>query len=505
MAIQFTFRMARRVRLALVAGLLLIAPAFGDEPSPPVPPATPVPPAVPPTAQPPVREAEKPMKDALIDALPESLRPAALAVEKAPDAASLKQALLKLEKAEEDYAYKAAVRSRDLSKRDELLEEIAAADKALAAKIGEELKTGDIGGAGDKAEEILSPYLKKHVEAKLGKVAKRRVDRMVDQYVSGMKRLSQVVPERKDWAAVGLGTWQEARKEALELIHDGKRYPAKSKEGQKEVNEKVKVVKEAYVGVAAALEQDCRGLIGPGGRLLGAEIGRMGEMEAAIETGRNYVAGKEGLKLKPTTLAGVSADRLMGLKLVAGVRGGQGAGLWPALERRDDEWKWIGWWVMSKMIMEANAELAASGKSTTDKEELELVRLTNAYRMEMGLMPVRLDERLVQAARGHSQEMANLGYFGHESPTPGRKSPGDRAKLAGYRSGSVAENIAMNSGGITAAASFHMWYNSAGHHRNILGGGFAIGVGKTAKNMTQVLAGAEPAGADKAPPSNIED
>ena len=80
--------------------------------------------------------------------------------------------------------------------------------------------------------------------------------------------------------------------------------------------------------------------------------------------------------------------------------------------------------------------------TTATGQEKENVRVVNAYRIMMGRQAVKLDERLVRAARGHSLEMARLKYFAHESPTPGLESPGKRCAREGY-SGGTGENIAM--------------------------------------------------------------
>ncbi len=103
-------------------------------------------------------------------------------------------------------------------------------------------------------------------------------------------------------------------------------------------------------------------------------------------------------------------------------------------------------------------------------------RLTNEYRMLMGLKAVKIEETLVLAARGHSQEMKDLGYFAHQSPTKGRESPSQRARLAGW-GGSCSENIAQ--GQRTAEQAVNGWISSSGHHRNILGRGWThLGCGK---------------------------
>ncbi|MHC4955776.1 MAG: FHA domain-containing protein [Planctomycetota bacterium] len=99
------------------------------------------------------------------------------------------------------------------------------------------------------------------------------------------------------------------------------------------------------------------------------------------------------------------------------------------------------------------------------KNEREQVAVTNRYRMMFGRWPVRIVQKLVQSSRDHCEEMSRLGYFGHFSPTPGRKTPYDRMRLAGYQYGS-SENIVA---GTTDPKSAHQrWCHSSGHHRNLL-------------------------------------
>jgi uncharacterized protein YkwD len=117
----------------------------------------------------------------------------------------------------------------------------------------------------------------------------------------------------------------------------------------------------------------------------------------------------------------------------------------------------------------------------------------------MGRRPVMIDDRLVRAARGHSEEMSELGYFAHESPTAGRKSPTDRGRLAGW-GGGLAENIAH--GAPTPAGAVAGWIGSSGHHRNILGVGHThLGVGHAPKgNYWTQNFGRANVGPPKAPP-----
>ncbi|MFF5258867.1 CAP domain-containing protein [Actinomadura viridis] len=105
--------------------------------------------------------------------------------------------------------------------------------------------------------------------------------------------------------------------------------------------------------------------------------------------------------------------------------------------------------------------------------ETTVATLTNKERTARGCAPLRIDSRLVTAARRHSQDMAANDYFDHTSRNG--DSPWDRMKAAGYTSPG-AENIAK--GYSTAAAVVEGWMKSPGHRANILNCGLkAIGVG----------------------------
>jgi uncharacterized protein YkwD len=99
-----------------------------------------------------------------------------------------------------------------------------------------------------------------------------------------------------------------------------------------------------------------------------------------------------------------------------------------------------------------------------DSGEREQMQITNDYRLMFGHRPLAVDLHLRDAARGHADEMSKLGYFSHFSPTPGRRTPGERMNLAGYHEG-ISENIALTD---TAASAHAAWCRSSGHHRNLL-------------------------------------
>lgn len=116
--------------------------------------------------------------------------------------------------------------------------------------------------------------------------------------------------------------------------------------------------------------------------------------------------------------------------------------------------------------------------------EARIVSLTNTARELAGLRALKVDPRLGAAARQHSAEMRQLGYFSHASPVASHRSVGDRAFLADYVWSGIGENIYSAEGADTrdadgcAALAVKGWLVSPSHRENLLGEGFtAIGVG----------------------------
>ena len=112
--------------------------------------------------------------------------------------------------------------------------------------------------------------------------------------------------------------------------------------------------------------------------------------------------------------------------------------------------------------------------TSVQPEERANVDAVSAYRWMMGLNAVKIDERLLRAARKHSIEMKEGKYFAHQSPTRHLGSPGQRAQREGY-GGGVGENIAM--GASSGVQAFWQWFRSSGHHRNMLSGWTDLGCG----------------------------
>ncbi len=105
----------------------------------------------------------------------------------------------------------------------------------------------------------------------------------------------------------------------------------------------------------------------------------------------------------------------------------------------------------------------------------------------MPLRAVRIDNRLVMAARLHSEDMSKRGYFAHQAPPnpatgEGATGPGHRIGKQGYRGFGASENIAMSA---SPDQAHMMWIHSSGHHRNILSGWSDLGSGVGGRNFTQ--------------------
>jgi uncharacterized protein YkwD len=118
-------------------------------------------------------------------------------------------------------------------------------------------------------------------------------------------------------------------------------------------------------------------------------------------------------------------------------------------------------------------------RTSMDEHERGVLDFTNEYRMMMGLMPFKVKEALVQAARKHSQCMRENNFFSHHCPIHGNLQARGRAE--GTRIS--GENIAR--GQRSAYQAFYSWYNSSGHHRNLLGKFRFLGVGVSGAYWTQ--------------------
>ena len=91
----------------------------------------------------------------------------------------------------------------------------------------------------------------------------------------------------------------------------------------------------------------------------------------------------------------------------------------------------------------------------------------NAFRRAHHLPPLRLNARLGAAARAHTVEMAQDGYFAHESPDGSLFWKRIQSFYASspWRYWSVGENLLWSSPGVTPAKALQMWIASPEHKR----------------------------------------
>ncbi len=88
--------------------------------------------------------------------------------------------------------------------------------------------------------------------------------------------------------------------------------------------------------------------------------------------------------------------------------------------------------------------------------------------------PLEMDPALRCAARVHSKDMHDRGFFDHNNPDG--LSPWDRFALAGWTGSGGGENIIAGYG--SAQAAFAGWMSSDGHCANIMNPSFnRVGIG----------------------------
>lgn len=102
-----------------------------------------------------------------------------------------------------------------------------------------------------------------------------------------------------------------------------------------------------------------------------------------------------------------------------------------------------------------------------------LLQQANEARRQAGLPPLEAHEVLAEVSRRHSEDMAEHGFFAHESPRTG--SPAARTAAAGIESGLILENLGRGS----SPAEVHRGFmQSPGQRANLLNAGVThVGIG----------------------------
>ncbi|MCP5536959.1 MAG: CAP domain-containing protein [Akkermansiaceae bacterium] len=133
-------------------------------------------------------------------------------------------------------------------------------------------------------------------------------------------------------------------------------------------------------------------------------------------------------------------------------------------------------------LMEQNRKTAEKAK-VPEAERLGVAD-ANLMRLLAGYNALEIDPKLCAAGRDHSKDMATLGFFAHESPVAGKKTPFIRANNFG--TSASGENIYM--GSTDPKGANKAWFYSPGHHRNMFNGSHRrIGLGQHDRHWTQLF------------------
>ena len=130
--------------------------------------------------------------------------------------------------------------------------------------------------------------------------------------------------------------------------------------------------------------------------------------------------------------------------------------------------------LMAVLAAPAGAHAERSGQAVQTDAVLATQVLTdvNRLRRSRGLVSLRFSTKLAAAATQHSQEMARLGYFSHDSANGAafwrrlERYYGSK----GRRYWSVGENLLWSSPDTDAAWALRMWMGSPEHRANLLKG-----------------------------------
>ena len=120
---------------------------------------------------------------------------------------------------------------------------------------------------------------------------------------------------------------------------------------------------------------------------------------------------------------------------------------------------------------------SASADPSYDSEELQFLQLINDYRQQNGLGPLILSDTLTESSEHHSQDMAQYGFFAHNTVAssyyPRGSQPWDRMVAEGYDYNTYkGENLAV--GYETAEGAFQGWRESPPHNAAMLDGHYRV-------------------------------
>ena len=139
---------------------------------------------------------------------------------------------------------------------------------------------------------------------------------------------------------------------------------------------------------------------------------------------------------------------------------------------------WV-WTLAAVVISMALLGAGTRGDAATayDAEEVRFLGLINDYRQQNGLRPLIFSDTLTVAAERHSKDMAEYGFFAHNTEKssyyPNGAKPWDRMEAEGYDYNTArGENLAV--GYETAAEAMKAWKESPSHNAAMLDGNYRV-------------------------------
>lgn len=140
-----------------------------------------------------------------------------------------------------------------------------------------------------------------------------------------------------------------------------------------------------------------------------------------------------------------------------------------------------------------SSSLVVSGASNvlgyaTDINSTALLKYTNQRRADIGLKPLKMNDKLTKAAHAKAQNMFEENYWAHTSPSG--KEPWDFIIASGYDYLYAGENLAVDFAHSKSVVD--AWYNSPSHKANLLNSkytevGFAVVDGELQGRKTTLI------------------
>jgi uncharacterized protein YkwD len=127
----------------------------------------------------------------------------------------------------------------------------------------------------------------------------------------------------------------------------------------------------------------------------------------------------------------------------------------------------LGLWAAIVLLLPLGAPRASAADPGLDRLEQSLHQAVNEFRRSQHLIPLERRADLDAVARRHSEDMAQRGFFAHESPEgDGWVERLERARVTGFSL--AGENVAQSSQREPAHHVLEGWKRSPVHRENLM-------------------------------------